>query len=135
MVPTDIAELLRQALRHSGCVDSQIGHFDSHSTIEMQMKNLPDINVAEVDGDVWIWTVVAEATPRTLNYCAFDLMQLLLEGNPFSRTGQLHFCEVEGRLELRLMASAYALSDAERMAQALDSFVQALEALLDILRR
>lgn len=135
MLPTDIAGLLREALRHSGCVDSQIGHFDSHSTIEMQMKNLPDISVAEVEGDVWVWAAVAEATPSSLNYCAFDLMQFLLEGNPFSRTGQLHLCEVEGRLELRFMASAYALNAAEHLAQALDSFVQAIETLLDILRR
>ncbi|WP_307571418.1 InvB/SpaK family type III secretion system chaperone [Pseudomonas fluorescens] len=135
MVPMDIAGLLRQALRHSGCADSQIGHFDGHGTIEMRMRNLPDVNVAVVEGDVWIWAVVAEATPQTFNYCAFDLMQFLLEGNAFSRTGQLHLCEVEGRLELRLMANALALSDAEHLAQALDSFVQAVEALLEILRR
>ncbi|MEH6353705.1 Invasion protein B family [Pseudomonas sp. 3JA] len=135
MIPMDIADLLRQALRYSGCVDSQIGHFDSHSTIEMQMRSLPDISVAVVEGDVWVWAAVAESTPQTFNYCAFDLMQFLLEGSVFSRTGQLHLCEVDGRLELRLMANALALSDAEHFAQALDSFVQAMETLLEILRR
>ncbi|BBP60589.1 Invasion protein B family [Pseudomonas sp. St316] len=135
MVPMDIAGLLRQALRHSGCADSQIGHFDNHSTIEMQMMKLPDISVAVVEGDVWIWAMVTEATPQTFKYCAFDLMRFLLEGNAFSRTGQLHLCEIEGRLELRLMANALALSDAEHFAQALDRFVQAVETLLEILRQ
>lgn len=134
MVPMDIAGLLREALRHSGCMDSQIGCFDSHSTIEMQMKALPDISVAVVEGDAWIWAKIAEATPQAVNYRAIELMQFLLEGNPFSRTGQLHLCDVEGRLELRLMASAHVLSDTEHFAQGLDSFVRALERLLEILR-
>ncbi|MGN8273849.1 Invasion protein B family [Pseudomonas sp. SMV71] len=135
MISTNLAGLLRQALCHSGCVDNQIGHFDSHSTIEMQMKNLPDINVAMVNGDVWIWAAVADATPQVFNYSAFELMQFLLEGNAFSRTGQLHLCEVEGLLELRLMANNFALSDAGHFAQALDAFVLAIETLLEILRR
>lgn len=135
MIPIDIADLLREALRHSGCVDSQIGHFDSHSTIEMQMKNLPDVNVAVVEGDVWIWAAVAQATPNVMNHCAFELMQFLLEGNAFSRTGQLHLCEVQGQLELRLMANDRALGDAVHFAQALDAFVQSIETLCDLLRR
>lgn len=135
MRPIDIADLLREALRHSGCMDSQIGHFDSHSTIEMQMKNLPDVSVALVEGDVWIWAAVAQATPGVMNHCAFELMQFLLEGNAFSRTGQLHLCEVQGQLELRLMANDHALGDAERFAQALDAFVQSIETLCELLRR
>lgn len=135
MRPIDIADLLREALRHSGCMDSQIGHFDSHSTIEMQMKNLPDVSVAVVEGDVWIWAAVAQATPGVMNHCAFELMQFLLEGNAFSRTGQLHLCEVQGQLELRLMANDHALWDAERFAQALDAFVQSIETLCELLRR
>ncbi|POF42095.1 Invasion protein B family [Pseudomonas laurylsulfativorans] len=135
MMSMDIADLLREALRHSGCMDSQIGHFDSHSTIEMQMKNLPDINVGMVDGDAWVWTTVAEANPGAMNHCAVDLMQFLLEGNAFSRTGQLHLCVVQERLELRLMANAHALGDAEHFAQALDAFVQATETLCELLRR
>lgn len=135
MRPIDIADLLREALRHSGCMDSQIGHFDSHSTIEMQMKNLPDVSVAVVEGDVWIWAAVAQATPGVMNHCAFELMQFLLEGNAFSRTGQLHLCEVQGQLELRLMANVHALGDAERFAQALDAFVQSIETLCELLRR
>jgi len=135
MIPIDIADLLRDALRHSGCVDSQIGHFDSHSTIEMRMNNLPDVNVAVVEGDVWIWAAVAQATPNVMTHCAFDLMQFLLEGQRFSRTGQLHLCEVQGQLELRLMANDLALSGVEHFAQALDGFVQSVETLCDLLRR
>ncbi|EXF96143.1 type III secretion system chaperone SpaK [Pseudomonas fluorescens HK44] len=131
----DIAGLLREALLYSGCTDKQLGHFDSHSTIEMQMKDLPDINVGSVDGEVWVWAAVMELGPLHLNHCAVDLLQFLLQGSPWSRSGQLHLCQVEGHLELRLMSNEQALSDAQNFAQALDAFVAAMEELLGILRR
>ena len=134
MMPMDIADLLREALRHSGCKDSQIGHFDSHSTIEMQMKELPDINVGNVDGDVWVWTAVMQIEPAQLDRNAAALLQFLLRGCPWSRSGQLHLCEVEGQLELRLMCNEEALGDASHFAQALDHFVVVVEELYGIMR-
>lgn len=131
----DIAVLLREALVHSGCTDKQLGNFDSHSTIEMQMKDMPNINVGEVDGEVWVWAEVMEFGPAQLNHCAVDLLPFLLQGCPWSRSGQLHLCTVEGHLELRLMSNEQALDDAVDFAQALDFFVTAIEELLGILRR
>lgn len=135
MITMDIADLLREALRHSGCVDSQIGHFDSHSTIEMRMKDLPSINVGIVDGDTWVWAAVMEVAPLQLGRCATELLRILLQGCPWSRSGQLHLCEVEGQLELRLLCNERALSDAQDFAQALDHFVAVVEELCAILRQ
>ncbi|HEF4758006.1 TPA: Invasion protein B family [Pseudomonas putida] len=134
MKPMDIADLLREALRHSGCMDSQIGHLDSHSTIEMQMKDLPNINVGHVDGDVWVWAAVMEIGPAQLGRSAAALLQILLQGCPWSRSGQLHLCDVEGQLELRLMCNERALDEVENFAQALDHFVAVVEELYGILR-
>lgn len=130
----DIAELLREALRHSGCTDKQLGHFDSHSTIEMHMKDLPAINVGYVDEEVWVWASVTEIGPQLLRHAAADLLQILLQGCLWSRSGQLHLCDVEGQLELRLLSNEKALSDGEHFAQALDHFVAVLEELCGILR-
>ncbi|MBZ9781938.1 Invasion protein B family [Pseudomonas sp. REP124] len=130
----DIADLLRDALRHSGCAESQIGHFDSHSTIEMQMKDLPAINVGEVGGEVWVWAAVMEVGTAPLSHSAFALLQILLQGCPWSRSGQLHLCEVQGQLELRLMCNDKALDDGRSFARALDHFVEVLEEIHGILR-
>lgn len=135
MLTMDIADLLRQALRHSGCLDSQIGHFDSHSTIEMQMKDLPNINIGIVDGDAWVWAAVMEIGRLQLGRYAPELLQILLQGCPWSRSGQLHLCEVEGLLELRLLCNERALGDARDFAQALDHFVAVVEELCGILRQ
>lgn len=130
----DIAQLLRETLLYSGCTDKQLGHFDSHSTIEMQMKDLPDINIGYVEEEVWVWARVVEVGPQLLRHSAADMLQILLQGCPWSRSGQLHLCEVEGQLELRLMSNEKALSDARHFAQALDHFVAVLEELYGILR-
>jgi hypothetical protein len=135
MKHVDIAQLLREALLYSGCTDRQLGSFDSHSTIEMQMKDLPNINVGHVEGEVWVWASVMEAGTQHLRHCAADLMQILLQGCPWSRSGQLHLCEVEGQLELRLMSNEQALCDAQHFAQALDHFVAVLEELCGIFRQ
>jgi hypothetical protein len=134
MMPMDIADLLREALRHSGCQESQIGHFDSHSTIEMQMRDLPGINVGQAEGDVWVWAVVTEFGPAALGRGAPAVLQILLQGCPWSRSGQLHLCQVEGHLELRLMCNEHALSDPGHFAQALDHFVAVVEELHGIFR-
>lgn len=130
----DIAQLLREALLHSGCTGGQLGHFDSHSTIEMHMKDLPNVSVGEVGGEVWVWASITDARPHAFDHCAVDLWQFLLQGNPWSRSGQLHLCEVNGQLELRLMCNEQALSDASHFAQALDAFVVSMEELSGILR-
>lgn len=135
MRQVDIAGLLREALLHSGCTDKQLGLFDSHSTIEMQMKDMPNINVGIVDTDVWVWAAITEIGPRQFNHCAVELLQFLLQGCPWSRSGQLHLCEVQGQLELRLLGNEQALCDAEHFAQALDHFVAAIEQLCGILRQ
>lgn len=134
MMPMDLADLLREALRHSGCVDSQIGHFDSHSTIEMQMKDLPSINVGHVDGEVWVWASITQMMPAYLGRSAAALLQILLQGCPWSRSGQLHLCEAQGQLELRLMCNDQALGEASHFAQAIDHFVAVVEELCGILR-
>ncbi|CAI8937321.1 type III secretion system chaperone [Pseudomonas sp. IT-P253] len=130
----DIARLLREALLHSGCTGAQLGHFDSHSTIEMHMRDVPNVCVGDVDGEVWVWASITEARPRAFDHCAVDLWQFLLQGSPWSRSGQLHLCEVQGQLELRLMCNEQALCDAPHFAQALDAFVAAIEELCGILR-
>lgn len=135
MRQVDIADLLREALLHSGCTDRQLGHFDSHSTIELQMNDLPTINVGEVDAEVWVWATILEDGPWPSSHCAAEILQVLLQGCPWSRSGQLHLYEVEGQLQLRLLSNEHALCEASHFAQALEHFVAVTEELCGILRQ
>lgn len=130
----EIARLLNEALLYSTCAGRPPMHFDNHSTLDLQMADLPSINVADVEGDVVVWSRVVEIRPELLRHSAVDLLQILLQGCPWSRSGQLHLCEVERQLELRLLANEQALSNARHFAQALDHFMAVQEELCTILR-
>ncbi|BBP75544.1 Invasion protein B family [Pseudomonas gingeri NCPPB 3146 = LMG 5327] len=131
----DIAERLRGALRYSGCSEAQLGQFDSHSTIEMEMIEQPNISLNVIGEDVWLWSVVAQVTPATFAYCAENLMQFLLKGNAHARTGQLQLFENEGQLEVRLMLAEQALDSDRAFAEALDGFMEAIEELCGLIRQ
>jgi hypothetical protein len=63
MQDIDIADLLRRALLNKGCSSEQVGRFDGHSNIELELTNLPSLNVEQVEGDVWFWSSVEESSP------------------------------------------------------------------------
>jgi type III secretion system chaperone len=130
----EIARLLNEALLYSTCAGRPPMHFDNHSTLDLQMADLPSINVADVEGDVVFWSRVVEARPELLRHSAVDLLQILLQGCPWSRSGQLHLREVQGQLELRLLTNEQALANARDFSQALDHFMAVLEELCTILR-
>lgn len=133
MSGVDIADLLRRALQSRGCSKEQVGNFDGHSTIELELQNLPNLNVEQVDEDVWFWSSVDECNSVQLEHCAADLVQWLMLGCAYARNGQMQLAQVDDRLELRVMLRSQALESEESFADALDSFLESVQALQGIL--
>ncbi|KPA93990.1 MULTISPECIES: Invasion protein B family [Pseudomonas] len=131
----DIAERLRAALLYSGCTAAQLGSFDGHSTIELEMKEQPNIRVDVIDGDVWLWSVLAQMSPGAFAYSAEALLRYLLRGNADARTGQLQLFEADGQFEVRLMLGEPALASDQSFAEAIDGFMQDTEELCRIIRQ
>ncbi|WP_338806801.1 Invasion protein B family [Pseudomonas chlororaphis] len=131
----DIASLLREALIHAGCSDQQIGSFDGHSTIELEMANLPSINIGVVDEGLWFWSTVTESGDMLLAHRSQELLRFTMEGFEFARTGQLQLVEINGMLEVRVMLADSACESAESLADAIESYLVALTALCDIVHQ
>ncbi|MFO2465236.1 Invasion protein B family [Pseudomonas sp. 15FMM2] len=131
----NLDELVKAALLHSGCNEQQIGSFDSHSTIEMEMLNSPNINISKVDDDVWLWSSVAESGPALFRHSSYGLLQFLFKECAFARSGQMQLADVDGRLELRLMVGPQALSAAENFSAALNEFVSRIEELRNLIHQ
>lgn len=131
----DIAERLRAALLYSGCSEAQLGQFDGHSTIELEMKDQPNICLDVIDGDVWLWSVLAQMSPAVFAYSAEALLRYLFKGNADARTGQLQLFETGGQLEARLMLGEPALGSDQFFAEAIDGFMQDTEELCRIIRQ
>lgn len=130
----DIAPLLREALLISGCSDEQIGSFDGHSTIELEMANLPAINIGLIDSGLWFWSGLIEISDVLLAHRSEDLLRFLMQGCAFARTEQMQLVENNGVLELRVMLADSAYANAEAFAGTVDAYLTALTILCDLVR-
>jgi hypothetical protein len=131
----DIAQMLREALVHSGCSDQQIGNFDGHSTIELELEGLPSIKVGVIEDDVWLWSTLVEWSHSMMAHCSESLLSFLMQGCPFSRTEQMQLVGADNMLEVRVMLSEQALSSPEALAGAIDAYLKSIETLCDLVRQ
>ncbi|AZC90118.1 Invasion protein B family [Pseudomonas carnis] len=128
----DIATLLKDALNHSGCSEQQIGSFDGHSTIELEMENLPSLKIGIVDDGLWFWSTLVETGDVLLAHRSEDLLRFLMKGFDSSRTGQLQLVEVDGMLEMRAMLSESVYASPESLADGIEAYIIALTELYEI---
>ncbi|TKK37729.1 Invasion protein B family [Pseudomonas fluorescens] len=131
----DIASLLREALAYSGCTDQQIGSFDGHSTIELEMNSLPSINIRVMEEGLWFWSPLIEASDMLLAHRSEDLLRFLMEGFTFSRTEQLQLVNTDGTLEVRVLMADSTHVSAESLADAIEAYLEALTTLCDIVNK
>lgn len=130
----DIADLLRRALRTRGCSDQQVGTFDRHSNIELQLHNLPSLNIEQVQDRLWFWSSLDPHSRLSVENNAMPLLALLMNGAAYAQSGQMQLVEA-GRLELRSLISPSALQDEHEFGMALEEFLTAVEAVSGILGR
>ncbi|MFK7606627.1 MULTISPECIES: Invasion protein B family [unclassified Pseudomonas] len=131
----DIAGLLSDALRLSGCTDEQIGSFDGHSTIELELVEMPAIKIGLVDDSVWFWSTLTEFSDMLMTHRSAELLRFLMQGFAFSRTEQLQLTNTEDMLEVRVLLADSALESAESLAQAVEDYLGALSALCEIINQ
>jgi hypothetical protein len=134
MHPSHIAQLIREALVHSGCTEAQIGTFDGHSTIELEFVHLPSLNIAVLDSGVWFFSKISEITPDTRRHYADALLGFLMKGFAAARTEQMQINEIDGMLEVRVLLSDDATSSPQSMAAAIEAYIESLDVLRDLLR-
>ncbi|KMN36753.1 type III secretion system chaperone SpaK [Chromobacterium sp. LK1] len=135
MFAMDIAQLVRAALEESGCDPALLGDLDSHSTIALDLHDLPSIHVSAQDGEVWLWSRLAEHNEAVLAQRAAELLRELMQGCHFTRSGQLQLAANDGYLELKAMVHPDCLADGKRFSEALNGYFDALERFSESLLR
>lgn len=132
---TDIADLLRRALRAKGCTEAQVGSFDMHSNIELELLNMPSLNLEKIDDDLWFWAEMDFRGDASFESVAPALLKYLMDGARFSRTGQMQMVRIDHRLNLRSPVGMTAFDDEHTFGQALEEFLAAIEVVTGILGR
>jgi type III secretion system chaperone len=135
MYVPDISLLVQDALKLCGCDPSLIGELDSHSTIELDLRDMPSIYVTLQNDEVWLWSRLAEYNEMALGQRAGDILFALIRGCDYARGGQLQLAETDGFLELKAMVHPDHLLDAERFSEALNGYFDDLEQFSESLLR
>lgn len=132
----DIAQLVCDALKESGCEQSITDTLDSHSTIALDLLDLPSINVSvQDDEDVWLWSLLGEHSEILLTQRGSELLQVLLQGCHFARSGQLQLAVQEGELVLKALVHPNYLKDGQFFSEALNGFFDELDRFCGSLLR
>lgn len=136
MYSLDIAQLVRSALQESGCEKSLTEQLDSHSTIALDLHDLPSIHISQQDdGEVWLWSRLGEQSSVLLEQRATELLQALMQGCHFTRSGQLQLDIQDGELVLKAQIHPDYLSDGRQFAEALNCFFDQLDHFFGSLLR
>ncbi|AXE31998.1 type III secretion system chaperone SpaK [Chromobacterium phragmitis] len=135
MIALDIAQLVRSALQESGCDPSLLGALDNHSTIALDLHDLPSIHVAAQDDDVWLWARLTEHGDAAAAQRAPELLAALLQDCGYARGGKLQLALNEGALELRALVRPALLEDGRAFSEALQGFFDSLERFCETVLR
>lgn len=130
----DIANLLSEALRKSGCNESLLNNFDGHSTIEMECIDRPSILLSKDDDNVWIWSRLQEENNLLIEQKSAVLLPLLMKPCFFSTTDQLQLMVLDGFIILKAIVKNEYLFDSSAFARALEEFFERLTAFIEALR-
>ncbi|KVT72950.1 SPI-1 type III secretion system chaperone SpaK [Burkholderia ubonensis] len=135
MYALDIVQLVRAALEESGCDPTLVGALDSHSTILLDLRDLPSIHISAQDEDVWLWSLIAEHGDAVVAQCGGTLLHALMDGCAFARGGQLQLVVQDGSLALKGLVHPDYLGDGRRFSEALNGFFNSLERFRGALHR
>ncbi|PRP70988.1 type III secretion system chaperone SpaK [Chromobacterium amazonense] len=127
MYTLDIAQLVRSALEESGCDSSKVGDLDCHSTIELEMNELPSIYITTQNEDVWLWSFIGNHCDTLIAQRGGELLQELMQGCSFARGEQLQLAEQDGSLALKALVHSDYLVNGSSFSAALNGFLEALE--------
>ncbi|WP_440029666.1 SPI-1 type III secretion system chaperone SpaK [Chromobacterium amazonense] len=126
MYTLDTAQLVRAALDESGCDPSLVGELDSHSTIALELDELPSICISTQNDEVWLWSLIGDHSDVVIAQRGGELLQALMQGCAFARGGQLQLAEQDGSLALKALVHSDYLGDGRRFSDALNGFFDAL---------
>lgn len=135
MHKNNLGELVKGALLFSGCEPGLIKDMDNHSTVQIQLENMPSMYVGLIDDKTVIWSDLCEFHESIITYHSDNLLREIMIGFVYSESGQLCIRESNGQLQLCVYLSDVYLESAESMAEAINAFFESQSRVTEIVRQ
>lgn len=117
----NIAEILRRSLENMGYAGEHF-EFDAHSTIEIELENLPSLFISVIDERVWLWSRLTWMSIDTLTTWGGELLLELQEALPSVVTGQPVLGHAEEGYELKALIDESCFQQETGLEELLESF-------------
>lgn len=117
----DLAEMLRRSLDKMGYKGEEF-QFDSHSTIEIGLENIPSMFLSLIDERVWLWSRLTWMNRDTLDAWGTELWLELQEALPSVVTGQPVLGHGDEGYELKALVDENCFEQEDGFESLLESF-------------
>jgi hypothetical protein len=117
----DVAEVLRHSLDKMGYTGSKF-EFDAHSTIEIELENIPSLFISVINERVWLWSRLTWMGSNTLTTWGGELLLELQEALPSVVTGQPILGHGEDGYELKALIDEYCFQQETGLEALLEAF-------------
>ncbi|WP_032114429.1 type III secretion protein [Candidatus Arsenophonus nilaparvatae] len=124
----DLASLVTDAIKIMGKphLFPQGHQLNNHSTITLELEELPDIHIAMISDLPMIWTNLGYVEQNVISQLSERLFETMISNHsPFFYPGQpAYFLNDKNVLELRATFSITVLENATQFTEAIDNFFQ-----------
>lgn len=118
-------EALNTFLNSMGRSDLINPQLDCHSNIQLEMNDLPAINIDLSGDDLIIWCHLAEYSPAKFDSMAHMLLSMIVEYSPRNfQLGQPTLNLIDNSLVLSAVMKESALNDTQQFADSFEEFFE-----------
>lgn len=131
----DIVGLIHNALLAQGSDPQLLNGIDQHSTITLDFVDAPSIHISSAEHDIWIWSSLGDIHQNALNFCATEILHMLMQDCHFARGGQIRLMQGSDGLELQLIVHPDYLGDGAQFSEVINGFYRKIRHFREVLMR
>ncbi|MCL9783999.1 hypothetical protein M9194_21505 [Vibrio sp. S4M6] len=127
-------EMVNSMLTNAGLPSGQLENLDSHSTIAIEVKGLPEVMLSALDERLWLWCLLPHVTEHQLINYAQTVLPIMTKPISGVEGGQLTLGMGENGYELKALINLDILQHKDSLSPIFQSFVTQLRLLCQALK-
>lgn len=130
----NIIQLIKDALTHMGCPLSVMSNIDANSPVVFTFNNGVVMNLSTVNNDIWLWSPIADYSPKLIAQNGAKFLELIMKPYPFFVTGKMQLSNENGQLMLKGVVNEESLEKAAYFAATLQVFFDTAFKLRQVIK-
>lgn len=126
----DVATLVRNTLSMLGCDQQRVSDFDNHSTITLSFFRTPDINILEIDGNIWLHSIFDFRDFDEITSRSDEIIKIMMTPYEWSLSRSIGLTAANEQIEQLAVINPEYLNGRNNLCEALQDFYQHLKEII-----